>query len=39
MQEQTINLEGLTEEQPKMMDALGLLEKPKKVKKGKNPIT
>ena len=39
MQEQTISLEGLTEEQLKMMDALGLLEKPKKVKKGKNPIT
>lgn len=39
MQEQTISLEGLTEEQMKMMDALGLLEKPKKVKKAKNPIT
>lgn len=39
MQEQTISLEGLTEEQLKMMDALGLLEKPKKVKKAKNPIT
>lgn len=39
MQEQTISLEGLTEEQLKMMYALGLLEKPKKVKKVKNPIT